>query len=58
MEPSRETSSGRSESAPPPREIVDRAREYEAFEEAERRRLEAHSRHLTDRERSERFPIG
>ena len=46
------------EGATSPREIDERAREYETFEEAERRRLERYSRHLTERERLERFPIG
>jgi hypothetical protein len=58
MEHHRELPPGGREGATSPREIDERAREYESFEEAERRRLERYSRHLTERERIERFPIG
>ena len=46
------------EGAPPPEVVEERAKEYESFEEAERRRLESYARQTTARERDERFPLG
>lgn len=53
-----ETAAGNRKGAPSEETIDARAREYEVFEEAQRRRLESYAEHLTERERRERFPLG
>ena len=58
MEQPPETSAGSRKGAPSGQTIDERAREYERFEEAQRRRLEFYAAHLTERERRERFPLG
>ena len=53
-----ETSVGSRQCAPSDETIDERAREYERFEEEQRRRFESYAEHLTERERQDRFPLG